>query len=368
MCNKNIQQVFFNWLVFYASLTIDGWQTLALDSGDIVFLFGFTAHQDYFPHFDPSQLFNRWGKNGKSLKKTPDHPQAELGLSQTWPELGSNTQQWDDEWFTALKIKTWPLDNGGTGSGELKFKGLLWVSDIKPFSKLLEALSQRHQASGSPPISPSPSGRPHTTTVKFYNNYRSKLKITGIIWAPSSEFVSSSIPSWQILTAHAQPFRGAGDLAFPLKVPLDSLLASASSEGSGETARMWRLAWTFAARIGDKYQFAWCGPFNVNQYVELSGYLDYYMYLFLQVLVGPNKSLSLILEVQHWIVKDYRSMDIITCTCIEPRHEKSYFRSLRPVKTQTGLLSWWDQSGSWNFGYSKQRYYTIQSANNKGTE
>ena len=44
------------------------------------------------------------------------------------------------------------------------------------------------------------------------------------------------------------------DLAFCLKVPLDSLLVWASSEGSGETARMRRLAWTFAARIGDKYQ------------------------------------------------------------------------------------------------------------------
>ena len=70
----------------------------------------------------------------------------------------------------------------------------------------------------------------------------------------SSEFVSSSIPSWQILIAHAQPFRGAWDLAFCLKVPLDSLLVWASSGGSGETARMHRLAWTFAARIGDKYQ------------------------------------------------------------------------------------------------------------------
>ena len=77
-----------------------------------------------------------------------------------------------------------------------------------------------------------------------------------IIWAPSSEFVSSSIPSWQILTAHAQPFRGARDLAFCLKVPLDSLLVWASSEGSGETARMGRLAWTFAARIGYKYQIS----------------------------------------------------------------------------------------------------------------
>ena len=73
-------------------------------------------------------------------------------------------------------------------------------------------------------------------------------------WAPSSEFVSSSIPSWQISTAHAQPLRGARDLAFCPKIPLDWLLVWASSEGSGETARMRRLAWTFAARIGDKYQ------------------------------------------------------------------------------------------------------------------
>ena len=66
--------------------------------------------------------------------------------------------------------------------------------------------------------------------------------------------MSSNIPSWQISTAHVQPFRGARDLVFCLKVPLDSLLVWASSGGSGETARMRRLAWTFAARICDKYQ------------------------------------------------------------------------------------------------------------------
>ena len=96
------------------------------------------------------------------------------------------------------------------------------------------------------------------------------------IWAPSSEFVSSSIPSWQILTAHAQTFRGArGDLAFCLKIPLDSLLVWASSGGSGETARMRRLAWTFAARIGDKYQIGltrsiWC------HIVPNTRYFDFY--------------------------------------------------------------------------------------------
>ena len=91
---------------------------------------------------------------------------------------------------------------------------------------------------------------------------KSKVK-----WAESSEFVSSSIPSWQISTAHAQPFRGAMDLAFCLKVPLDSLLVWASSEGSGETARMRRLAWTFAARIGDKYQIRLAWP-KWNKYHE----------------------------------------------------------------------------------------------------
>ena len=79
-------------------------------------------------------------------------------------------------------------------------------------------------------------------------------------WAASSEFVSSSIPSWQILTAHARPFRGARDLPFCLKVPLDSLLVWASSGGSGETARMRRLAWIFAARIGDKNQIRLTRP------------------------------------------------------------------------------------------------------------
>ena len=76
----------------------------------------------------------------------------------------------------------------------------------------------------------------------------------GINWAATSEFVSLSIPSWQRLTGHAQPFRGARDLVFCLKVPLDSLPVWASSGGSGETARMRRLAWTFVACIGDKYQ------------------------------------------------------------------------------------------------------------------
>ena len=64
------------------------------------------------------------------------------------------------------------------------------------------------------------------------------------------------------------------DLAFCLKVPLDSLLVWASSRGSGETARMRRLAWTFAARISDKYQIHYTrpnwssGPVAIKPYVQ----------------------------------------------------------------------------------------------------
>ena len=104
-----------------------------------------------------------------------------------------------------------------------------------------------------------------------------------INWAASSKFVFSSIPSWQILTAHAQPCRGARDLAFCLKVPLDSLLVWASSGGSGETARMRRLAWTFAARIGDNYQIRLTRP-NLN---SLS--LSYKTYLFNSNAHGSKK-------------------------------------------------------------------------------
>ena len=98
--------------------------------------------------------------------------------------------------------------------------------------------------------------------VQTMSNFRS---LSIIIWTASSEFVSSSIPSWQTFTAHAQPFRGARDLAFCLKVPLDSLLVWASSGGSGETAQMRRLAWTFAAHIGDKYQICLTQPIYLIQ-------------------------------------------------------------------------------------------------------
>ena len=54
------------------------------------------AHQDYFTHFEQSQLLGD-AKMGDPREKPPDQPQAELGLSHAWPELGSNPQRWDDQ-------------------------------------------------------------------------------------------------------------------------------------------------------------------------------------------------------------------------------------------------------------------------------
>ena len=54
---------------------------------------------------------------GDPREKPPDHPQAELGLSHMWPELGSNSQLWDDERFTALKIRG--LNHSATGAAIL---------------------------------------------------------------------------------------------------------------------------------------------------------------------------------------------------------------------------------------------------------
>ena len=45
-------------------------------------------------------------------------------------------------------------------------------------------------------------------------------------------------------------------------------------------------------------------------------------------------------------------------TKLEPHHEKTCLRGFRPGKTQTGLLRYRDKLKSWNFGFSKYRYYT----------
>ena len=56
----------------------------------VYFDFGFTALQDYFPHFELSQSFGE-AKMENPQGKPPD--QAELGLSHICPELGSSPQQ-----------------------------------------------------------------------------------------------------------------------------------------------------------------------------------------------------------------------------------------------------------------------------------
>ena len=58
----------------------------------ILFYLGFTARQDYFTHFEPSQALGG-AKTGDLEKKPPDHSKAELGLSHIRPELGSKPQR-----------------------------------------------------------------------------------------------------------------------------------------------------------------------------------------------------------------------------------------------------------------------------------
>ena len=84
---------------------------------DIVSLhfFGFTARQDYFTHFEPSQSLGR-AKTEDPREKQHDHPQADLGFSHMWSELGSNPQRWDDERFRALKISALNLSATGVAT------------------------------------------------------------------------------------------------------------------------------------------------------------------------------------------------------------------------------------------------------------
>ena len=50
----------------------------------IFFLFGFTARQDYFTYYEPSQSYGGT-KMGDLREKTSDYPQAEFGLSHVTP-------------------------------------------------------------------------------------------------------------------------------------------------------------------------------------------------------------------------------------------------------------------------------------------
>ena len=50
------------------------------------------------------------------------------------------------------------------------------------------------------------------------------------------------------------------------------------------------------------------------------------------------------------------------------RHKKTCLRGFRLGETQTSLLSYRDKLESWNFGFSKYTYYTIEAANNNGAD
>ena len=87
-------------------------QTSALCSSSLelsvkIFYLGFYGQARLF-HFWAESLI-RWAKTGDPWEKPSDHPQAELGLSHTWPELGSNPQRWDERFNHSATRGTWSV-------------------------------------------------------------------------------------------------------------------------------------------------------------------------------------------------------------------------------------------------------------------
>ena len=71
----------------------------------------------------------------------------------------------------------------------------------------------------------------HWTELRTQGKDFWQLVFNLIIWLGAlSEFLSSSIPSWQIPTVHAQPFRGSRDLAFCLRFLLIHCLYERAAE------------------------------------------------------------------------------------------------------------------------------------------
>ena len=74
---------------------------------------------------------------------------------------------------------------------------------------------------------------------------------------------------------------------------------------------------------------------------------------------GVNLKINL-LRIRSVLLFKLLNVDsVMSVKTYEPRHEKTCLQGLRPGKTQTGLLSYRDQLETWNFGFSKNRYYTI---------
>ena len=74
-------------------------------------------------------------------------------------------------------------------------------------------------------------------------------------WASSWDYGTICPPKTHSSNAHAQPSSGATcrSLIFGRTLRLLPYFMCANSEGSGETARMRRLAWAFAGRLCGKY-------------------------------------------------------------------------------------------------------------------
>ena len=96
----------------------------------------------YFFKLVPSRLFYsfwaepiiRWAKTGDPREKPPDHPQAELGLSHMWPELGSNPQRWDDERFRSILRKShhWPCIGKRQNLYRIEWQTVIKGSSTRP--------------------------------------------------------------------------------------------------------------------------------------------------------------------------------------------------------------------------------------------
>ena len=87
-----------------------------------------------------------WDEKGDPQEKQPDHPQAELGLSHNWPQLGSNPQQWHDERLKALKISD--LNHSAIGAAKaLKISGL--NHSAMGAAKALKISGLNHSAMGA---------------------------------------------------------------------------------------------------------------------------------------------------------------------------------------------------------------------------
>ena len=224
------------------------WQFLSnsLESNENAsFLFRFYGLSRLFHSFW-AQSISKWVKIRDPREKTPNQPQAELGLSHMW-QISARLQPtgWDDKRFRVLKISI--LNHSATG---VAVKWRILYNCLSCFRILPINFFQAHFTTDC--ACKTKSNNTYLTHQGSHSCLNIPLKFTEIAWAASWQNQQNDCAQWSLRSAWIVSFRPVWSESSLCAqwVAKDPRFHQADSEDSDQTGRMPRLIWVFTGCTG----------------------------------------------------------------------------------------------------------------------